>query len=452
MFYKHFRFNILLRVLGITLVSLLLAYVLVQEEMLFVPVALAALLIGAIVNLVIYIEKSNRDLTHFLLSIRQGAYTESYPSQNRGKPFDDLSDAFNEVIGEFARLNEDKELHYQYLEALNENINVAILTFSEDGRLLRMNSAAKRLLRTPVIITLESFKNIDLQLYQTMTEIKPDQRRVVRVFLGEDQYQLNVQLKEILLQGKRMRVILIQNLSEELEAKEIEAWHQLMSVLTHEIMNSVTPLISLTAAVQSILGASGGEPKDLSKLSAENTEDIFSSLSTIQSRSKGLLSFVNAYKEYAKPIEVRLEQADLVVLTQRIIMLFSPDFQQHNIQSNIHCDKQSIIARMDTALMEQVIINILKNAIEATPHDGTGLISIVLKVKGDDHVSITISDNGAGMDSETQRRIFIPFFTTKSKGTGIGLSLSRQIMKLHNGSITVKSQPGTGTAFTIEWR
>ena len=452
MFHKHFRFNILLRVLGIAILSLLLAYVLVQKEMLFVPVALAALLIGALVNLVFYIEKSNRDLTHFLLSIRQGAYTESYTSQNRGKPFEDLSGAFNEVIGEFARLNEEKELHYQYLEALNENINVAILTFSEDGKLLRMNPAAKRLLRTPVIITLESFRNIDLNLYHTMTEIQPDQRRVVRVFLGEDQYQLNVQLKEILLQGKRMRVILIQNLSEELETKEIEAWHQLMSVLTHEIMNSVTPLISLTAAVQSILGASGGERKDFSKLSAENTEDIFSSLSTIQSRSKGLLSFVNAYKEYAKPIEVRLEQADVVVLTQRIIILLSPDLQQYNIQSRVHCDKQSIIARMDTALMEQVIINILKNAIEAAPHDGTGMISIMLKVKGDDQTSITISDNGAGMDSETQRRIFIPFFTTKSKGTGIGLSLCRQIMKLHNGGITVKSKPGAGTAFTIEWR
>jgi signal transduction histidine kinase len=244
----------------------------------------------------------------------------------------------------------------------------------------------------------------------------------------------------------------MQNLNEELETKEIEAWHQLMSVLTHEIMNSVTPLISLTAAVQSILGASGGERKDLSNLNAENTEDIFSSLSTIQSRSKGLLSFVNAYKEYAKPMELRLEQADVVMLTQRIINLLSPDLQKYNIQSQVHYDKQSISAQMDTALMEQVIINILKNAIEATPHDGSGIISVVIKVKGDHQVSITVSDNGGGMDSETQRRIFIPFFTTKAKGTGIGLSLSRQIMKLHNGSITVKSKPGVGTAFRIEWR
>ena len=452
MLYKHFHFNILLRVLGITVLSLLLAYVLVQKEMLFVPVTLAVLLIGAIVNLVFYIEKSHRDLTHFLLSIRQRAYTESYPSQNRGKPFEDLSDAFNEVIREFARVNEEKELHYQYLEVLNENINVAILTFGEDGKLLRMNSAAKRLFRTTIIIALDDFKSIDLHLYETLRDIQPDQRTVVRVFLGDDQYQLNVQLKEILLQGKRMRVMLVQNISEELDTKEIEAWHQLMSVLTHEIMNSVTPLISLTGAIQSILRTGNDGEKDLSRLNEENVEDIFSSLSTIQSRSKGLLSFVNAYKEYAKPIELRLEEADVVVLTQRVINLLSPDLQKYNIQSPVHSDKKSILAQMDIALMEQVIINILKNAIEAVPRDGTGIISIVLKLKSDNQISITISDNGAGMDSETQRRIFIPFFTTKARGTGIGLSLSRQIMKLHNGSITVKSKPGTGTTFRIEWR
>jgi signal transduction histidine kinase len=225
-----------------------------------------------------------------------------------------------------------------------------------------------------------------------------------------------------------------------------------MSVLTHEIMNSVTPLISLTGAIQSILRTEKGEIKDFSRLSEENVEDIFSSLSTIELRSKGLISFVNAYKEYAKPIELRLEQADAVMLIRRIINLLSPDLYKNNIQSTVQFEKPSIVATVDTALMEQVVINILKNAIEAVPHDGSGRIAIEMKLRLDGHIVISISDNGSGIETETLRRIFIPFFTTKAKGTGIGLSLSRQIVKLHNGRITVRSEVGRGTVFTVQWK
>jgi two-component system nitrogen regulation sensor histidine kinase NtrY len=369
-----------------------------------------------------------------------------------GKPDEALSDAMNEVIGEFARVNAEKEMHYQYLQTLNENINVAILSFNTDGRLGMMNPAAKRLLNLPSFSHIEHFKRIDTTLYETVIRIQPEERIVVKAFIAEEPYQLSVQIKEIVLQGAHVKIVLLQNLNNELEAKEIEAWYQLIRVLTHEIMNSVTPIVSLTAAVQSILTQEDGSRKELPHLSGENQDDIMNSLSTIASRSKGLMKFVNAYKEYARPIEFHPEVTNMVTVVNRIADLLKPDLEKRSIELKVNFNTSDLSAQTDSALIEQVLINLIKNAMEAVTHDGSGIIRIDARIKLGNIISIAIADNGSGIDPETINRIFIPFFTTKNKGSGIGLSLSRQIMKLHGGNIKVNSTPGKGSVFTIEWR
>jgi two-component system, NtrC family, nitrogen regulation sensor histidine kinase NtrY len=452
MIYKNFRISIFIRVIVIVLLSTGLAFVMTREALLFVPLALVLALIGSVISLIRYIEKANKDLTHFLLSIRQGAYTESYTSGNRGKYYDALSSAMNEVVNEFARLNEQKELHYQYLETLNENIGIAILSFDSNGKLLMMNSAARKLLPVPGLSNLTGLKDIDTHLYNAVTAIEPGQRVVVKTFIEEEQFQLGVQVKEVILQNKLIRIVLLQNLNVELEEKEIEAWQQLMRVLTHEIMNSVTPIISLTSAMREILSVNEGRRKDLNMLTEENLDDISSSLSTIASRSQGLLKFVNAYKEYSKTLETRQEKTDIVALISRIIDLLTPDLQKYQIRCNVHFLNKSIFAQADPVLIEQVLINLMRNAIEAVARDGTGSIEVTASLKVENLVRISVADNGAGIDPETMSRIFIPFFTTKPGGSGIGLSLSRQIMKLHNGFIRVNSGVGSGSVFTMEWK
>jgi two-component system nitrogen regulation sensor histidine kinase NtrY len=451
MIHKHFRISIFLRAILIAGLSLLFSFVLMEKPSFFVPLVVGIGLITAVVSLIRYIEKSNKDLTHFLLSIRSGAFTESYTS-TRGKADEALSEAMNEVIREFAKLNAEKEIHYQYLQALNENINVAILSFYTDGRLRMMNPAAKRLLNLPSFSHLEHFKRIDTALYKAVSRIQPEERMVTKVFIAEEACHLSVQLKEIVLQGEHVKILLLQNLNNELEAKEIEAWYQLIRVLTHEIMNSVTPIVSLTAAIQSILTHPDGSHKKLELLTEENQEDVLNSLLTINARSKGLLKFVNAYKEYAKPVTLRPESTDVVVLITRIVDLLKRDLEERLIQLKVNFSSASVPAKADIALMEQVLINLIKNAMEAVAHDGAGIISIGARIKEGNIVSITVSDNGPGVDPEILSKIFIPFFTTKSKGTGIGLSLSRQIIKLHGGNIKVSSAPEKGSVFTVEWR
>jgi two-component system, NtrC family, nitrogen regulation sensor histidine kinase NtrY len=446
---RNFRLAIFLRVFIIVVLSVSIAYIVVVNPMFFVLAAAILLLIGVIINLIVYIEKTNRDLTHFLLSIRQGAFNESYTSGNRGTRHQQLSDALNEVVTEFAKVSQEKELHYQFLQTLNENINVAILSFDERGTLILMNAAAKRLLETPSFSKLEHFKKIDPALHVAVTALQPEIRAVVKVIVKQEILQLSIQMKEIIIAGKAVKIVLLQNLNNELETKEIEAWHQLIRVLTHEIMNSVTPIVSLTAAIESILKTDNGAKKDFSTLTSENIDDVFSSLETIQSRSKGLLRFVTSYKEFAKPIDANFEQLDAAEIVDRTITLFQAELDSTKITVSVEMASRPIICHGDRSLLEQVVINLLKNAIEALPRDGTGMIRIIARQKNAQTV-IIVSDNGPGIDEEILTRIFVPFFTTKQKGSGIGLSLSRQIMKLHNGSLKAQTSE-KGSVFVMEW-
>ncbi len=445
---RNFRLAISLRVAAIVVVSVSIAFLVVVKPMFFALVAAVLLLAGLIINLIRYIEKTNKDLTHFLLSIRQGAFTETYTSGKRGKQHELLSEALNEIVTEFAKVNAEKELHYQFLKTLNENINVSILSFDEKGELLSMNQASRRLLDLPSFSKIEHFRKIDPALHKTVTGLEPEARAVVKVVLREEVYQLSVQMKEIVMNGKPVRIFLLQNLNSELESKEIEAWHQLIRVLTHEIMNSVTPIASLTAAVEKIMRDDNGNPRDLSKLSRDNIEDIFSGLATIQSRSKGLLKFVTSYKEFARPIDAKFETIDVSRLLNRIITLLQPQIDEQNIKLTFEIPAEHP-TQGDASLLEQVIINLLKNAIEAIAHDGSGTIKIILR-KQNQKTVLLIVDNGPGIDAEILPRIFVPFFTTKQKGSGIGLSLSRQIMKLHNGTIKVQTSE-KGSVFVMEW-
>lgn len=449
MIYRNFRFAIFIRVFLIVTLSVTIAFVIVNKPMFFVLAAGILTLIAVIVNLIRYIEKTNNDLTHFLLSIRQGAFTESYTAGNRGRQHQLLSDALNDIVTEFAKLNQEKELHYQFLKTLNENINVSILSFDQEGNLISVNQAAKRLLDLPTFSKLEHFSKIDPALYKAIDALQPETRTVVRVVLREEIYQLSVQRKEIVLNGKPVQIILLQNINSELESKEIEAWHQLIRVLTHEMMNSVTPIASLSAAMENILRDDSGKPKNFALLSPDNVDDVLSSVATIQSRSKGLLKFITSYKEFAKPLDARLEPVDIVKLVERTVTLVQPQLDELNIELHPDIPSGNFVANADESLIEQVLINLLKNAMEAVSHDGSGDIRIAL-TKRNQRMKISVSDNGPGIDEENLARIFVPFFTTKPKGSGIGLSLSRQIMKLHNGSINVQTSE-KGSVFVVEW-
>jgi two-component system, NtrC family, nitrogen regulation sensor histidine kinase NtrY len=282
--------------------------------------------------------------------------------------------------------------------------------------------------------------------------LRPEERHVLKVHIGEEPVQLGIQLKEIVLQGDLVKIFTLQNLSNELEEQELHAWNQLMRVLTHEIMNSVTPIVSLSSAMKQIVTAENGGKKAVDKLSEENLDDLSSSIEAIVSRSKGLLQFVHAYKEYARPIDVHAEHTNMTDIIQHVIRLFTPDLEKNQISLQVVREYEDVAAMADRVLIEQVLINLLKNAIEAVDHRGAGAITVRCMKDENDIVHVMIADNGPGIEPDTLNKIFIPFYTTKPKGSGIGLSLCRQIMHAHGGTIRVMSAPGEETVFTILWK
>lgn len=246
------------------------------------------------------------------------------------------------------------------------------------------------------------------------------------------------------------KIMLVQDLNQEMEEQEVDAWQKLIRVLTHEIMNSVTPIVSLTEAVNTMLTDKDGERKELEQLDEEDKADLFGSLETIEKRSKGLLRFVNAYKDLTKTPEIVFAQVDIGGLIKQVLSLLNTELER----KKIFLDKSGVgvhlMAKGDASWLEQVLINIIRNAIDALENIESPKIEISAFQDGGDNC-IIIRDNGEGMDKETLDNIFVPFFTTKKNGTGVGLSLSRQIMKLHRGSLSVASEMGKGTVVTLQW-
>ncbi|MGD1958198.1 MAG: PAS domain-containing sensor histidine kinase [Fulvivirga sp.] len=441
---KNFRWNILVRVAAIVVLCVTLAWALVETNWFFTPLVVSATILMVAGNLIYYTERTNKDLTQFLLSIKQGGFTSSFKNQKRGGSQKGLSKAFNDVIREFQKISIEKEMQYLYLQTLNENIGVSIISFDEEGNVELMNPAAKALLKKPYMKNISDLVRIDQTLHTAATEMESGEKRVIKSFIDQEVQQLSVQVKDFVIQEKGFRLALFQDINAELDQKEIEAWQKLTRVLTHEIMNSVTPIASLSTAVNQLVSG----PEAMVTISVEDKEDIITSLKTIEERSKGLIHFVGAYKNFSRIPELSIEKVDITKLIERIVHLLQPDLDHAHIAINVMAPK-SLEVKADNELLEQVLINLMKNAIEALNGQGNGQIDITANKRGAKKCELKIADNGPGIPDEVLERIFVPFYTTKKSGTGVGLSFARQIIKLHDGELGVKTETGRGTTFKI---
>ncbi|QSE97992.1 sensor histidine kinase [Fulvivirga lutea] len=439
---KNYRFNIIVRVLFLLLFSILLAWVLVNKEWFFTPLVLSILIVSIVISLIYYVEKTSRNLSLFLLNIKQGGFSNTF--KNRNDATHSLYKVFDDVIDEFHKVTIEKESHYQYLQTLNENIGVGLISYDNHGKVDLYNRAAKLLLKKPSLISINDLNKIDSDLHKAIEELKSGERKIIKTIIDHELIELSVLSKKFIVQEKEFTLLILQNIHAELEQKELEAWQKLISVLTHEIMNSVTPIASLSEALNKEL-----EETSIHKMSKEDIDDFKISLSTIELRSKGLMRFVNAYKEFTKSPELNISEFDLANTLERITKLLENDFESRNIQFALKCEKNLLI-KADSELLEQVIINLLKNAIEAVEHTNEPSISVKASKK-QTQTEIIISDNGSGISKEQLDKIFVPFFTTKKKGSGIGLSFAKKVMRLHNGGIKFYSNTNDGTSFTLKF-
>lgn len=431
--FKHFRLQIVIRALGVLLSSLALTWSLYETEFLMTPIVFGLLTIIQVIAMISYVEKGYRQINDFLQSFFDKDYTRKFSPKLSGKVFQEVSDGLNKIMEDYASLSLEKEEYYQYVRQVNEHVEVALISFKADGKIDLMNKSAQRLLQSPLLYNIDAIGNYDSELLSLLKKLNSGERKLYKTQLNGEPMNLALVAKKFKLSDKEYTLVALQDIRQELQQNEIDAWQKLIRVLTHEIMNSMTPVLSLTTAIQEMV-SEGDEPKEISNISQEQVNDIHRSIKAIENRGTGLLNFVNAYRDYTRLPELNLEQTDLNDLIKELITLVKTDFDQSGIELSYESKENDCKILIDPKLISQVVINLLKNAKEALSETNQPKVSIVL-AKDEFTFSLMISDNGVGIPEELREDIFVPFFTTKKQGTGIGLSLSRQIIKAHGGDL-----------------
>jgi nitrogen fixation/metabolism regulation signal transduction histidine kinase len=357
----------------------------------------------------------------------------------------EMNDAFNKV--KVARKEKDSE--YQFFKNIVQHVGIGILTFKKDGAIQIINNAAKRLLRVDKVERISELREASDLLVEAFLKLKTGGRELIRLKSGDETIQLSIFAIELTLRGEEVKLISMSNIQSELEEKEMEAWQNLVRVLTHEIMNSVTPISSLAGVVEEELQKKL-ETNHLS-MQRDEAEDMHLSVQTISKRSEGLIKFVKEFRSLTHIPKPKVLQVAVKPLLDELAMLHKKELADNNIAISVLVEPETMLVMADKTLIEQVLINLIKNAIQAFGEKTDKKISLYAHLNETGNVLISVKDNGTGIEPEALEKIFIPFFSTKKTGSGIGLSLSRQIMRQHEGNISVKSEMGEGTEFVLRF-
>ncbi|MFO7659133.1 MAG: ATP-binding protein [Bacteroidales bacterium] len=449
--FKNFRFNLIVRILVLA-ASMVLFFYLVKSRFFIAPVIIALAVVFQVTSLIRFVDKTNRELTSFLESIRFSEFTRSFQIEGMGSSFDDLNKAFNEVIKDFQKVRSEKEEHFHYLQTIVQNIDVSLIAYRNDGNVELINKAAKKLFQVTNLKNINGLDTVSPELVNTLFTIKPGESKLVRVADEEDILQLAIYATTIKIKDKEIVLTTIKNIQNVLEEQETEAWQKLIRVLTHEIMNSITPIASLSSTLNNIITqhnlSVNEEKKSLDKA---DLDEIQEALQTINKRSIGLLHFVNTYRNLTRIPKPNFRECNMAGIFANIQKLLEEEIAHHNLQLIVKTDPEHIRITADEQLIEQVLINLIKNSVYALQKRENGVIQLLGFLNKRGRPTIHVIDNGPGILSDVLDKIFIPFFTTKPSGSGIGLSLSKQILRLHNGSITAHSVPDKETVFTLSF-
>jgi signal transduction histidine kinase len=349
------------------------------------------------------------------------------------------------------QLNAERAANHQLLEALIEHVSIALLCIDDNGKIILMNRSAKRLFNFPYIYHAFALRKVDEQLPTLVDEAVPGESQLIRIRLGGQLQPLSMFTTKFDLLEHTYSLVSLQNIRDELESRELDSWQKLIKVLTHEIMNSVTPIVSLSSVIKEALVNDSGL-LTIASLTGDEKMDLVRSLLAIETRGKGLMRFVQSYNNLANIPKPYFTNVAVAALLERTSVLMLPELETSGITLETACEPSNLSLHADTQQVEQILINLVKNAKEAMLGQEQGHISIAAGINHDRSVQITVKDNGSGIAPDKLQDIFIPFYTSKTEGSGIGLSISRQLMLVNKGRIWVNSEVGAGTEFTLMFR
>lgn len=447
MTFKNFEWRILSRVLLLLITLTGASFLIVTGKYLYLAFLLP-LIIYQVIEFNRFQRKAHEELNQFVESVHYRDFSRYFDVKHAPIELQPLRQGFNEINSTFKVISKEKETQYQYLQKILELVDTGILSYEEqEGEVVWMNESLKKMLQLPYLKNIKSLIKRDPILYEQIIALKPGDHKIGTAHLERASFKVLLSATAFQTDEKKYKLIAFQNVNEALDETESKAWQKLLSVMTHEIMNSIAPISSLADTLKNRLKESA------SKLDKEtgNIDDLELGIETIKRRSEGLLKFAETYRNLNKITTLNRQNVYIRDLFENLNNLMQPTLEQKNIELEIILKDPDLQLQADTNLVEQVLINLLVNSIEAVKDRTEPRIILNAFVSSTRRTVIKVADNGSGMPEEVVDKIFIPFFSTKKSGSGIGLSLCKQIMLLHRGTITVQSVEGEGTAFLLQF-
>ncbi len=461
MTFNRFNAGVIIRVLLLFGTMWVLVYCVFNKYTLYITGSLGVFTVLLLIELVNFVSKTNNELAKFIMAVKYTDFSYHFNEREAPQSFKELRHAFNEVHDTFRQLRFEKETHHQYLQTIIEFIDTGILSFDTTGEVEMMNQSFKKMINVPYLKNIKTLQKKNEALYQAITKLKVGENTLIRLDVNQNTLKLMLSATTFKAHGKKFMLIAFQNVSSALEENETATWQKLLRVMTHEIMNSVAPISSLADTLVKRLQAS----EDLIMVDTEGEaidgdavrdvfEDVALGVEVIHKRSEGLLKFAESYRNMSKISDPVLSTVIIRELFETIQKLMQADLEKKHkkhIEIKISVVPPHLTVQADVRLIEQVLINLVLNAAEAVKNREVPVIKLSGKLGENGRPMMEVIDNGIGIPPSLAENIFIPFFTTNKNGSGIGLSLSKQIMQLHRGSIQMQSVENEGTVFSLRF-
>jgi two-component system nitrogen regulation sensor histidine kinase NtrY len=447
MFYQRFTFRLISRLLFINLLAILLVYLIRTTQLWFTITGVSLILLGTVISLYFYINQIREDIKRFILAVKTRDHTLNFKNKITKGSFPELYESFNEIIQIHKDIQLEQDAIFQLIKTILEQVPVGVIvvkknkTEKEKSEISFFNLAASNLLNVPAYSYWHRFEQHLPIFAQEIEKINTGGKRFLELKIQDKFIQLSIEVIPLNLYGADHIIISFQNIKDEIEQKETEAWNRLIGVISHEILNSITPISSLSATVNQMIS-------DKTSLNYEDLEDLKPALQTIKRRSEGLLDFVKDYRLIAELPTPNAEQHSVGEILQHVKVLMQPMVSAKHIKLQVLQTSSKISLQIDFKLVEQALINLITNSVYALEGVEQPLIEITYRL-AHNKVYVDVIDNGKGIEASNIEKIFVPFYTTRKNGSGIGLTITRNIMKMHRGSLEVNSIPNQQTTFSL---
>ena len=447
MTFKKYEWRILVSVLLLLITLSATAFLLVKGWIVYLFIAVP-IIVYQVLSLYRFQRKAHMELQQFVESVHYRDFSRYFDVKHAPLEIQPLRQGFNDINTTFKIISKEKETQYQYLQKILELVETGILSYEEKtGEIVWMNESLKKMLQVPYLKSIQSLSKRDEVLTNAVLELKPGNSTIATAQQERNNFKVLLSATAFQTDGKVCKLVAFQNVNEALDETESKAWQKLLSVLTHEIMNSVAPISSLAETLRHRLQQSSHALNN----EAGAVDDLEIGIETIKRRSEGLLKFAETYRNLNRITTPNLKKVYVRDVFENLLQLMQPTLEQKKIEVETILKDTDLAVEADNSLLEQVLINLIVNAIEAVKDRPNPRIVLTGFLANNRKTVIKVADNGGGIPPELLDKIFIPFFSTKKSGSGIGLSLCKQIMMLHKGNIQVQSVEEQGTAFMLQF-